>query len=124
MTPSGQRTPGRSRDGSSSRTGVFVALALAAVALRPELVGLGPLEQDVRLSLDISRAEFGVLSSLPLVGMGVFALGAGPLARRVGTRSAVGIAMWVIVAGSVLRSAAPDYTLVVVATLILAVGWE
>jgi MFS transporter, CP family, cyanate transporter len=106
----------------ASRAGVFVALALASIALRPELVGLGPLQGDVRDGLGISRAAFGVLSALPLVGMGVFALGAGRLAARLGTRTAVGLALWGIVAGSLLRSAAPSYALVVAATVLLGAG--
>lgn len=110
------------RGAPDSRTGMFVALGLAAMALRPELVGLGPLEEGVRDGLGVSRAAFGVLSALPLVGMGVFALGAGPLAARLGTRTAVGLALWIIVAGSLLRSVVPGYALVVAATVLLGVG--
>ena len=107
---------------ATSRAGVFVALALASIALRPQLVGLGPLQGDVRDDLGITRAAFGVLSALPLVGMGVFALGAGRFAARLGTRTAVGLALWAIVAGALLRSAAPSYALVVAATVLLGVG--
>ena len=85
-------------------------------------MGLGPLQGDVRDGLGISRAAFGVLSALPLIGMGVFALGAGRLAARLGTRTAVGLALWGIVAGSLLRSAAPSYALVVAATVLLGAG--
>lgn len=105
-----------------SRAGLFVALALVAVALRPELVGLGPLQAGVRADLGISRAAFGILSTLPLVGMGVFALAAGPLASRLGTRTAVAIAIWVILVSSVLRSLAPSYAWVVAATALLGAG--
>lgn len=122
MAVSAQEASASPRGASGSRAGIFIALALAAMALRPELVGLGPLEQDVRDGLDVSRAAFGVLSSLPLVGMGVFALGAGPLAARLGTRTAVGLALWVIVAGSLLRSVVPSYALVVAATVLLGIG--
>ena len=101
---------------------VLVALALAAVALRPELVGLGPLEEDMRSDLGVSRAAVGVLSALPLVGMGVFALAARPLAARVGARRALGLALWAIVLGAGLRSVAPGYALVVAATVLLGAG--
>lgn len=92
------------------------------MALRPELVGLGPLQAGVRADLGISRAAFGILSALPLIGMGVFALGAGPLASRFGTRTAVGVAMWLILLSSLLRSVAPSYLLVVGATAFLGAG--
>jgi CP family cyanate transporter-like MFS transporter len=119
-TPAAPAADGAPR--APSRTGLFAALALASIALRPELVGLGPLQADVRDGLDISRAAFGVLSALPLVGMGVFALGAGPLATRLGTRAAVGLALWGIVVGAALRSIAPSYAEVVAATVLLGAG--
>jgi len=106
----------------SSRAGVFVALALLAMALRPELVGLGPLQAGVRADLGISRAAFGILSALPLIGMGVFALAAGPLASRLGTRTAVAIAIWLILVSSLFRALAPSYVSVVAATALLGVG--
>jgi CP family cyanate transporter-like MFS transporter len=117
-----QEAPVPASGAAASRRGIFVALALAATALRPELVGLGPLEQDVRADLGVSRAAFGLLSSLPLVGMGVFALGAGPLAGRLGTRAAVGCALWTIVVGALLRSLAPSYGSVLAATVLVGVG--
>lgn len=101
---------------------LFLALVLAAVALRPQLVALGPLEDEIRSGLGISRAAFGVLSALPLVGMGVFALGAAPLARRVGTRTAVALALWILTAGSLLRVVAPGYLIVVATTIALSIG--
>jgi CP family cyanate transporter-like MFS transporter len=125
---SGPDAPGAARhleDGgvmTSSRGTVLVALALAAFALRPELVGLGPLQEDVRGDLGVSRAAVGVLSALPLVGMGVFALAARPLAARVGARRALGLALWAIVLGAGLRSLAPGYALVVAATVLLGAG--
>lgn len=99
-----------------------MALALVAMALRPELVGLGPLQAGVRADLGISRAAFGILSTLPLLGMGVFALAAGPLASRLGTRTAIAIAVWLILVSSLFRSFAPSYALVVAATALLGVG--
>jgi CP family cyanate transporter-like MFS transporter len=108
--------------GPGPRGPVLVALALAAFALRPELVGLGPLQEDVRGDLGVSRAAIGVLSALPLVGMGVFALAARPLAARLGARRALGFALWAIVVGAGLRSLAPGYPLVVAATVVLGAG--
>jgi len=99
-----------------------VALALLAMALRPELVGLGPLQAGIRADLGISRAAFGILSTLPLIGMGVFALAAGPLASRLGTRTAVAIAIWLILVSSLFRALAPSYAFVLAATALLGVG--
>lgn len=83
---------------------------------------MGPLQADLRDDLGVSRAAVGVLTSLPLIGMGVFALTAPPLAARFGTRRAFGFALFVILAASLLRSAAPGYALVIAATLLLALG--
>jgi CP family cyanate transporter-like MFS transporter len=83
---------------------------------------VGPLQADLRDDLGVSRAAVGVLTSLPLIGMGVFALTAPPLAARFGTRRAFGFALFVILAAALLRSGAPGYALVVAATLLLALG--
>jgi MFS transporter, CP family, cyanate transporter len=83
---------------------------------------VGPLQADLRDDLGVSRAAVGVLTSLPLIGMGVFALTAAPVASRLGTRRAFGFALCVILVASLLRSTAPGYALVVAATLLLALG--
>jgi CP family cyanate transporter-like MFS transporter len=54
--------------------------------------------------------------------MGVFALTAAPVAARLGTRRAFGLALWVVLLASVARSVAPGYPAVVAATLVFAVG--
>jgi MFS transporter, CP family, cyanate transporter len=85
-------------------------------------VGVGPLQADLRDDLGVSRAAVGVLTALPLIGMGVFALTAAPLSARVGTRRAFGFALWLILAASLARSVAPGYATVVAATLLFALG--
>jgi MFS transporter, CP family, cyanate transporter len=70
----------------------------------------------------VSRALVGVLTALPLVGMGLFALTAAPLAGRVGTRRAFGFALWVTLVASLARSIAPGYASVVAATVVFALG--
>lgn len=106
----------------SGRGALFVALALAAVALRPQLVALGPLEDEIRTGLGTSRTAFGLLQALPLVGMGVFALAVAPLARRVGTRTAVLLALWILTVGSLLRVVSPGYVAVLAATIVISIG--
>ena len=45
----------------------------AAVALRPQLVGIGPLLPLIQNDLDITHAVAGLLGTIPILCMGLFA---------------------------------------------------
>jgi len=55
------------------RTPLLVALFLAAVALRPQLVGVGPLLPSIQTDLGVSHAVAGLLGTIPVLCMGLFA---------------------------------------------------
>jgi len=62
------------------RVGLLAAVALAALTLRPQLVGLGPVLPRAQHALGVSHALASLLSTIPVIGMGVFAPAAAPLA--------------------------------------------
>ena len=62
---------------------LLAALLLAAVALRPQLVGAGPLIPDIQDDLGTSHSVAGLLGTIPVLCMGLFAPLAG-LRRRAG----------------------------------------
>ena len=52
---------------------LLAALFLAALALRPQLVGVGPLLPEIEDDLGVSHAVAGLLGTIPVLCMGVFA---------------------------------------------------
>ena len=60
---------------AARREGILLlcALLLAAVALRPQLVGAGPLIPDIQDDLGTSHAVAGLVGTIPVLCMGLFA---------------------------------------------------
>ena len=75
------------------RRALLAALFLAALALRPQLVGIGPLIPAIQDDLDVSHAVAGLLGTIPVLCMGLFAPPAPFLSRRLGSRLAIAAAL-------------------------------
>jgi MFS transporter, CP family, cyanate transporter len=82
---------------------VVAALVLVAANLRTLMASLPPLAETIRADLGLSSAWMGVLTTLPVLCMGLLAPVANQVARRVGTASAVGAGITLVLAGLVLR---------------------
>lgn len=95
---------------------------LAALALRPQIVGIGPLIDDIQQDLDTSHALAGLLGTIPVLCMGLFAPVATSLAAWLGTRRAMTIGLTLIGAFGVLRAVVPSAWLVVLLTLPVGIG--
>jgi CP family cyanate transporter-like MFS transporter len=105
-----------------NRAALLAALFLGALALRPQLVGVGPLLPEIDEDLDVSHAVAGLLGTIPVLCMGVFAPPAAYLAGRVGTRVAIGACLAGIAAFGLARAVAPGAPLVFALTLPIGVG--
>jgi CP family cyanate transporter-like MFS transporter len=105
-----------------NRVALLAALFLGALALRPQLVGVGPLLPDIDDDLDVSHAVAGLLGTIPVLCMGLFAPPAAFLSGRLGTRAAIGACLAGIAAFGLLRAAAPGAPLVLALTLPIGVG--
>ena len=104
------------------RIGLLVAVALAALTLRPQLVGLGPVLPRAQDALGVSHAVAALLATIPVVGMGVFAPAAAPLAARVGAIRAVTVALALIAIGGVGRSLLPGAVAAIALTVPIGIG--
>ncbi len=104
------------------RLAVLAALFLGALALRPQLVGVGPLLPEIDDDLDVSHAVAGLLGTIPVLCMGLFAPPAAHVAARVGTRAAIAGCLAAIAAFGLARAAAPGAPLVLALTLPIGVG--
>ena len=101
---------------------MFAALFFAALALRPQIVGVGPLIPEIQDDLDTSHAVVGLLGTIPVLCMGLFAPLGAYLAGRIGSRTAMTVALALIGAFGVLRAAMPTAWLVVLFTWPVGVG--
>jgi len=95
---------------------------VAALALRPQLVGAGPLLPEIQADLGISHAVAGLLGTIPVLCMGLFAPAAAPLARRGGLRGVVIVSIAAVAVFGLARAAVPGAPLLLMLTLPLGIG--
>jgi len=100
----------------------LVALFLAALTLRAQLVGIGPLLPLIKSDLGVSHAVAGLLGTIPVLCMGLFAPPAAYLAARIGSRRAVGATVLTIGVFGVLRALAPGAPAVILLTIPIGMG--
>jgi MFS transporter, CP family, cyanate transporter len=98
------------------------ALLLAAVALRPQLVGAGPLIPDIQDDLEVSHAVAGLVGTIPVLCMGVFAPLAGLVSARWGLRTAMAGCLLAIAAFGLGRAVAPGAVVLLGLTLPIGIA--
>jgi CP family cyanate transporter-like MFS transporter len=104
------------------RGALLAALFLAALALRPQLVGIGPLIPSIQLDLHTSHAVAGLLATIPVLCMGLFAPPAAFLSQRFGSRHALAVALLLIGVFGVARTLTPGTALLILLTIPVGVG--
>ncbi|WP_213879131.1 MFS transporter [Pseudomonas sp. dw_358] len=83
---------------------LLLGLVLVALNLRPALSSMAPLLGQVSLSLGLSSAAAGLLTTLPVLCLGLFAPLAPILSRRFGAERVVAGILLLLAAGIALRS--------------------
>jgi MFS transporter, CP family, cyanate transporter len=101
---------------------LLAALFVAALALRPQLVGTGPLLPDIQSDLGVSHAVAGLLGTIPVLCMGVFAPPAARLAGRAGLRTVVTVCVAAVALFGLARAAVPGAPLLLAFTVPIGVG--
>ncbi len=100
---------------------LIAGIALVALNLRPALASVGPLVADIRADTGLSNAALGFVTTLPLLSFGFLSFLAVGVGRRIGMDRAVGLALGLIGAGTLLRGATPIVALYA-GTALLGVG--
>jgi CP family cyanate transporter-like MFS transporter len=110
--------------GTTTRRPVLVlaGIALAALALRPQIIAIGPLVDAIDRDLGVSHTVTGLLGTIPLLCMGVFAPAAGPLAARVGATRAMTLVLLTIGIAGIARAVAPGAVGVIALTVPIGIG--
>ena len=106
------------------REGILLAgaLLLAAVALRPQLVGAGPLIPDIQEDLGLSHAVAGLVGTIPVLCMGLFAPVAGLAAGRWGLRAAMAGCLLAIAVAGLGRAVAPGAVVLLALTFPIGIA--
>jgi CP family cyanate transporter-like MFS transporter len=104
------------------RVWLLAGLFLAGLALRPQIVGVGPLIPEIQSDLDVSHSVAGLLTTIPILCMGLFALPAPALTRRYGSRLSLAACLGLIGVFGVARAAAPGAALLIVLTFGVGLG--
>jgi CP family cyanate transporter-like MFS transporter len=100
----------------------LLPLFCVGLVLRPQIVGIGPLLPRIEEGLGISHGVAGLLATIPVLCMGVFAPLAPPMLRRYGAGAAIGASLAFACAVAVLRALAPGAPLVLLLTVPVGVG--
>lgn len=101
---------------------LLIGLALAALTLRPQVVGIGPLLPAIQDDYGVSHAVAGLLVTIPVLCMGVFAPPAPVLAHRIGAVRAVTVAVALVAIGGILRAFAPNAGALIALTIPIGIG--
>src|SRR5712671_835457 len=100
----------------------LAALLLLALALRPQLAAIGPLVPGIRDELGASHLFVGLLTAIPVLCMGLFALVGPAVARRLGARTAIASSVAAIVGFGLARALLPGEATLLLMTVGVGVG--
>jgi CP family cyanate transporter-like MFS transporter len=118
----GSRTTARTSGPVLSPALLVTAIFLAALNLRAALASVPPLVHTIQDDLGLSSAAAGLLTTVPVLCMGVFAPVSQRLAHRVGREATVAVALALLVAGLLLRLGGDSYPVLLVSTLLPGIG--
>jgi CP family cyanate transporter-like MFS transporter len=97
----------------ADRLKLAAVIVLIALNLRPTLASLAPVLNEIMASTGLSAAGASVLTTVPVLCLGLSGALAPPLARRIGTERAVLFLLALIAAGAAVRGAASVGALVI-----------
>lgn len=101
---------------------VVTGLFLASLVMRPQLLAIGPLLPLIRADLGLSATIGGLLTSIPVLCMGLGAPVGPRLAARLGPRTAFALCMTLVIASGVARTLVPGTLLVLLTTFGIGIG--
>src|SRR5262245_54930989 len=118
MTGRRAELPGR----GPSLLRIGIALVLVGLALRPQILVIGPLVGQIQADLGLAYGVAGLLGSIPVLCMGLLAPFGPTLSASLGPR--LGAAACVVLIGGfgLLRSVSPDVSTVLLTTFGIGIG--
>jgi CP family cyanate transporter-like MFS transporter len=99
-----------------------LALFLASLNLRPAINAVSPLLQTIRDDLGMSASVASLLTSIPVLCMGLFSPLAVTVGRKIGIERVIGWSLGVIAIGNVLRLFARSELVLLLTALLAGIG--
>ena len=106
----------------ANRAAGGIALLILSIALRPPIVSIGPVLESIQKSFSLSYTQASLLTTIPDICMGVFALVAPLVARRWGTDNAVIAALAILCIAMIARALAGSADVLLLCTVFTGVG--
>jgi CP family cyanate transporter-like MFS transporter len=104
------------------RAALLVGLFVAALALRGQVTGVSPLFPDIHAQLHVSHAVVGLLVTIPVLCMGLFAPAARDAAALLGLRRTLSACLLVIAASGLARAAVPGIAGMILLTIPIGIA--
>lgn len=101
---------------------LLLAIVLLGLNLRPVLAAIGPLLDRIQLDTGLDHVGASLLTSLPVVIMGLGALAAVLLRRRLGERNGILLGVLLIALACLLRGVLPDSSILIGSALLAGAG--
>lgn len=117
-----QLNPKFAPDSTKSRLFGLLLLILLGLNLRPLLTSVGPLTEELVASTGASFSSISLLTTLPILMIGLLALFAGKLTTALGYKRGISLGLVVLTAGLLIRFIPPNTLLLLLSALIGGVG--
>ncbi|WFC61824.1 MFS transporter [Pseudomonas sp. REST10] len=101
---------------------LLLAIVLLGLNLRPALAAIGPLLDRIQLDTGLDHVTASLLTSVPVVIMGLGALACGPLRRRLGDNGGILLGVLLIALASLLRGLLPAASTLLVSAVLAGAG--
>jgi CP family cyanate transporter-like MFS transporter len=118
-TKSGKSMP---QPRQATKAAAAIALLILSIALRPPIVSIGPVLESIQKSFSLSYTQASLLTAIPDICMGVFALIAPRAARMWGTDNAVVAALALLGFATVARASAGSASVLLLCTVLSGIG--
>ncbi|MEO7267884.1 MAG: MFS transporter [Knoellia sp.] len=109
-------------EGGPSLTLIVIGVVAVALSMRTLMTSLPPLLPQIREDLGLSSVWLGVLTTLPVLCMGLLAPAAARLGLRLGVARCISIAMVAVAVGNLVRGFGHDVAALYLGTLCAGAG--
>lgn len=106
----------------AGRTTALIGIVLVALSLRQAVAAISPILSEIDVDIPLSNIAISVLGMLPPILFAASGFIAPPIARRLDLEQAVVLAIVLMVVGHLGRALAPNYAVLVIASVTTLLG--